>query len=370
MAKLKSKLAIAALIFALSPIPTFASELVEYDARNLDEILDNNGIDYDKDAVAERKKEYIKNPNDNIAHDYEVVDVKEDDKLVVEADGSLDLVKEETLIVEDTSPAPIYSKTPVYERVVDISEHQNPDHIEYDKFAADIDGAILRTSITKADTLEIRKDYHIEKHYKELSKRGVPLGFYHYSRAINKAEAEKEAQYVTGIIRDKLVSLPVYIDIEDDKRQAKATKGQISEVAQAFVAAMNRNGYVAGIYSYPWFAKEYLTKDVRNNNEFWIADYESKGFTGYKQTDFDSWQFTHQARVKGHRFGVDMSVLYKDYPYIIRGKSHKPLDQLVTEIINGKWGVGADRVRRLEYAGYKYDIVQKAVNQRLRVARG
>lgn len=370
MAKVKTKIIIGALVFALSPMTTYASALVKYDARNLDEILDKHGITYDKNTVEERKKEYIENPNDDIVHDYEVVEVVEDDKLVIEPDGSIDVIKEETIVVEDTSPAPIYSKTPVYERVVDISEHQNPDHIDYDKFAADIDGAILRTSITKADTLEIRKDYQIEKHYQQLSQRGVPLGFYHYSRAINKAEAEREAEYVTGIIRNKLVSLPVYIDIEDDKRQAKATKGQISEVAQAFVTAMNRNGYVAGIYSYPWFAKEYLTKDVRNNNEFWIADYESKGFTGYKQTDFDSWQFTHQAKVKGHRFGVDMSVLYRDYPYIIRGKSHKPLDQLVTEIINGKWGVGSDRVRRLEYAGYNYDIVQRAVNERMRIARG
>lgn len=159
--------------------------------------------------------------------------------------------------------------------------------------------------------------------------------------------------------------MPVYIDIEDDKRQITASKGDISAAAEAFVTFMQDRGYVSGIYSYPWFANNYLTRDVKNKYEFWIADYNSKVFTSYNKSDFSSWQFTHQARVNGYNGNVDMSVHYKDYPYMKTGVSRKPMNVLVDEIIAGKWGVGAERQRRLVYAGYNYDIIQKAVNQRL-----
>lgn len=358
-------LALALSLSIVSPSLAYASEVVKYDDTNLDQILIDEGIDYDKEAVETRKEEYQANPSDDIDPDYEVIEIITENTIIEDLDGTEEIIKEETVVVEDKKMPTIYSKTPVYDRVVDISEHQNPAGINYDKFAADIDGAILRTSITDAKTLNIRTDYHLETHYKELAARGVPLGFYHYSRAINKAEAEREADYMTNVLKDKLVSLPVYIDIEDEKRQGKASKGSISEAAQAFVDRMKVNGYIAGIYSYPWFADEYLTKDVRNNNEFWIADYESKGITSYNSSDFDSWQFSNTARVNGHNAGVDMNVLYRDYPMIINGMSKRTLEQIVDEVINGKWGVGAERKRRLEYAGYNYDIIQQAVNARI-----
>jgi len=41
----------------------------------------------------------------------------------------------------------------------------------------------------------------------------------------------------------------------------------------------------------------------------------------------------------------------------------KTIDELAREVIAGKWGNGADRVKRLTAAGYDYDAVQKRVNE-------
>ena len=282
MAKFKYKLLSFSLAFAtFVPNVAFASDLVMYDDKDVDQVFIDNGIDYDKEAVEERKNEFKDDPNNDIVPDYEVTDVEVSEEVDENDQGELEITTSTDTVVEDTNPEPIHSKTPVYDKVVDISEHQQPSKINYDKFSSDIDGAILRTSITDADTLDIREDYALEDHYRELNNRGVPLGYYHYSRAINNDEAIREANYVSNLIKNKNVSLPVYIDIEDNKRQAKASVGKISEAAEAFILAMNRNGYVAGIYSYPWFANNYLTRDVRNKYEFWIADYSSKGFTSY-----------------------------------------------------------------------------------------
>lgn len=46
-------------------------------------------------------------------------------------------------------------------------------------------------------------------------------------------------------------------------------------------------------------------------------------------------------------------------------KPTKSVEEIVKEVINGKWGNGADRAKRLTDAGYNYDEVQKKVNELL-----
>lgn len=46
--------------------------------------------------------------------------------------------------------------------------------------------------------------------------------------------------------------------------------------------------------------------------------------------------------------------------------SNKTIFQVAQEVIAGKWGVGQDRVRKLENAGYNYKTVQDEVNRQLR----
>lgn len=46
----------------------------------------------------------------------------------------------------------------------------------------------------------------------------------------------------------------------------------------------------------------------------------------------------------------------------------KSIDELAKEVINGKWGNGADRAKRLKAAGYDYDAIQARVNEMLGTA--
>lgn len=52
--------------------------------------------------------------------------------------------------------------------------------------------------------------------------------------------------------------------------------------------------------------------------------------------------------------------------YGTSASSTKTVDELAREVIQGKWGNGADRKNRLTKAGYNYDAVQKRVNELLR----
>lgn len=62
---------------------------------------------------------------------------------------------------------------------------------------------------------------------------------------------------------------------------------------------------------------------------------------------------------------------YRNYPWdcvlrYIEAVERKTMEQLVQEVIDGKWGKGAERKRRLEAAGYDYNSIQAAVNKKLK----
>ena len=78
----------------------------------------------------------------------------------------------------------------------------------------------------------------------------------------------------------------------------------------------------------------------------------------------------------------DQNYAYKDYPSIILNaglngfkkqdstvaplpeiKPLKSVTEVATEVLDGKWGNGEERKKRLSDAGYAYDVVQAKVNE-------
>ena len=58
--------------------------------------------------------------------------------------------------------------------IIDISYWQQPALIDYDKLAGQVDGVILRAAYG------VKADSAFNRHYAEFTKRGVPVGCYHY----------------------------------------------------------------------------------------------------------------------------------------------------------------------------------------------
>lgn len=57
------------------------------------------------------------------------------------------------------------------------------------------------------------------------------------------------------------------------------------------------------------------------------------------------------------------SAVSTDCLQLVKSASGKTVDELACEVINGKWGNGAARKKKLTAAGYDYDAVQKRVNE-------
>lgn len=57
------------------------------------------------------------------------------------------------------------------------------------------------------------------------------------------------------------------------------------------------------------------------------------------------------------------SAVSADCLQLVKSTSGKSVDELAREVINGKWGNGSARKKKLTAAGYDYDAVQKRVNE-------
>ena len=57
--------------------------------------------------------------------------------------------------------------------------------------------------------------------------------------------------------------------------------------------------------------------------------------------------------------------VYDETGNVVYSKQHKTIEELAKDVIAGKYGNGAERVRKIEADGYDYNIVQQKVNEML-----
>lgn len=257
---------------------------------------------------------------------------------------------------------------------VDISTYQAPSAIDYNQFAKNISFAILRAGFTGWGTGEsYYKDDAFETHYRELSKRGVPLGAYWYSCANTPLEGIREAKELLKLVEGKTFEYPLIIDVEDQHHQAPTSTKVLTDTVVAFCETIEEAGYYAMIYSSTWWLNNELDLARLAPYDLWVAQWS----VSEPNVRHGIWQYTSDGKVSGYNGRLDCNYAYKDYPKIIREnrlnrlgekkpvkvEQNKSVDELAKEVIAGKWGNGAERKEKLQASGYNYNAVQDRVNQ-------
>lgn len=222
-----------------------------------------------------------------------------------------------------------------------------------------------------------KKDTCFDTFYKQCKEKGLPVGVYHYSMAKTVAEAKKEADAMLKILSGKQFEYPIYLDVED-KTQAVLGKDTLTAIIDTYCSTLEKSGYYVGIYSTYLYLRDNTHIDKLDKYDKWIAQWTTKCTS---KKPFGMWQFggeTNKIRTnKVAGMTCDQNYCYKDYPAIMQTyglngfcKSEnktenkaKTVDELAREVIDGKWGTGANRKRRLMQAGYDYKVVQKRVNE-------
>ncbi len=212
-------------------------------------------------------------------------------------------------------------------------------------------------------------DEKFERNVNECKRLGIPFGVYHYSYALNEAEAEAEARGVLNAIAKYKndIKVGVWLDMEDadgykKKHGFKFSNSTIAPICYKFCKMIEDAGYYSGIYtSSSWL--QYVN-GLNDRFDKWVANWGSNN--GCQQTNTSQYGTIQQYTSKP----LDKNTMYADISRYSVGNTTpvkpqpKSTDQIADEVIAGQWGNGTDRKKRLTDAGYDYDAVQKVVNQK------
>lgn len=245
---------------------------------------------------------------------------------------------------------------------IDVSVYQGD--IDWDRVKPQIDFAILRMGL--GDDIPSQDDAKFERNYAECVRLGIPFAVYFFSYGVNKAKVQSEIEHIKRLLEGKTINAPVYIDVENTRGLDWRTisNADMLSIMQEFKAQLAVHGYRMGIYSSrSAFWNEKMSDPWYDNVSKWVAEYGDK-VNDFNRT-YDIWQHTSKGAIDGINGNVDMNVMYNNVFSFEQAPSVKSNEQLADEVINGKWGNGADRKNRLTAAGYNYEAVQAIVNERL-----
>lgn len=232
---------------------------------------------------------------------------------------------------DSESPAPEKPReTPVEEtvigwegdppyRYIDVSRYQG--EIDWTKVAAaGYKGAMLKTVSTnhklskRADGLYI--DPTFETNYRNAKAAGLDVGVYYYTYATNKDMANAELALLRQAVYGKELTLPVAVDVEDNKL-GKLDKQSLTGLTAYALHEVEQLGFYAQLYTYTSFAKAHLFVGgaALRPYDVWLADYTGK--TPNVTFNYNAHQHTSKGRVPGISGNVDLNVTTINYPKII-----------------------------------------------------
>ena len=194
--------------------------------------------------------------------------------------------------------------------IIDVSRYQG--NIDWDKLAGKIGGAMLKTVSTNSRYGGIYIDQQFERNYAECRRLGIPVGAYYYTYAQDAATVQAELAKLHEALAGKTFTLPIAVDVEDNKLKPLSADA-LTDLVIAAADAIESWGLYAMVYTYTWYSQTELNMDRLAAYDLWIADYRSKRPT----RKHGMWQYTSTGRLDGIAGSVDISHAYKDYPTII-----------------------------------------------------
>lgn len=206
-------------------------------------------------------------------------------------------------------------------RYIDVSRYQGL--IDWAQVAAaGYKGAMLKTVSTnrefskRSDGLYI--DPTFETNYRNAKAAGLDVGVYYYTYATSEAMADEELALLRQALRGKELTLPVAVDVEDNKLKPMSTLNLTNLTAYA-LEQVERMGFYAQLYTYTHYSNMELDMGrLANRWDVWLSD--TTGRTPAVGYHYNAHQHTSEGSVPGISGNVDLNVTTLNYPRIIRKK--------------------------------------------------
>ena len=206
-------------------------------------------------------------------------------------------------------------------RYIDVSRYQGA--IDWAQVAAaGYKGAMLKTVSTnrklskRADGLYI--DPTFETNYRNAKAAGLDVGVYYYTYATSEAMADAELSLVRQAVYGKELTMPLAVDVEDNKLKQLSTL-DLSNLTAYALEQVERMGFYAQLYTYTHYSNMELDMGrLASRWDVWLSD--TTGHTPAVGYHYNAHQHTSKGRVPGISGNVDLNVTTLNYPKIIRKK--------------------------------------------------
>lgn len=195
---------------------------------------------------------------------------------------------------------------------IDVSYHQG--EINWEK----VKNSGIKFAIIRAGS-GTTQDSKFEANINGALDAGIEVGVYWFSTAYTTASAKEESQKCMNVIssyKDKL-SFPVFFDYEEytlklaQDNNINLGLSSVSDICETFLSNLKSNGYECGLYTNKTISKYYLSDNLRNSYDFWIAQYNSEcNYFG----KYIMWQYSNTGKVDGINGSVDLNYYYKINP--------------------------------------------------------
>mgnify|MGYP001432913291 CR=1 FL=1 len=188
--------------------------------------------------------------------------------------------------------------------IVDLSHHQVPSEIDYDKFAKQLDWAIIRTQYGSKLI-----DRHYKTHHAELRKRDVPTAAYAWVRGINIKDMEIEATDFYNRTKD-LNPTFWFLDVEEESMKDMRA-GVSAYIRKLRSLGAEKVGVYIGHHLYKSF-----NLDLSEADAVWIPHYGRNDGTVNSKPKYtcDLHQYTSTGRLDGYSGNLDLNRIISDKP--------------------------------------------------------
>lgn len=209
--------------------------------------------------------------------------------------------------------------------------------------------------------------------YQKAKAQGKLLGIYHFARPDLGNSAEQEADYFIDNVKGYLNEAILVLDWE-----AKALNYPVSWAKAFLDRVYARTGVKPMIYMSESPVNDRDWSSVANADYgLWVAKYSNNKPNCKWWKFYAIWQYGNNGNINGYA-PVDVDEFYGDrqawLKYANASSEPQPAqpatvkksnEEIAQEVINGSWGNGDDRKRRLEESGYNYREIQDIVNNKL-----
>ena len=196
-------------------------------------------------------------------------------------------------------------------------------------------------------------DSCFEQNYQSARAAGLKVGGYKYSYAHDGASSKAEAEEIVGILNNRALDMPVFLDLEDPE-QEEYSASTIEDIIEEFQKVIVGAGYMFGIYCNVNWYENYIPDSAKQKYEFWIARVPSESSDdGTEHEDLRpaygvGWQYSWFASISGVSGDFDMNVFYKNY----EGEGASGEDQTISTIVENAEAIALfGRIYRHEDVG-------------------